>query len=106
MTWKTRILGVLATTLTFAATQPVEAQLTTVRVRVTNLAPANGTALTPVWLGIHDGTFRTFTSGMASSSAFERLAEDGSTGPLSTLFSNSGFSTQATLGGAPILSQG
>lgn len=104
MIWKTRILGVLATALTFAASQPADAQLTTVRVRVTNLAPANGTALTPIWLGIHDGTFRTFTPGMASSAAFERLAEDGNTGPLSTEFSNSGFSTQATLGGAPILS--
>ncbi len=103
MTWKTRTLGVLAAGLTVAAAHPAAAQLTQVRVRVTNTAPANGTALTPVWIGIHDGSFRTFTPGMPSSSALESLAEDGPTGPISTLFNNGGFSTQATLGGAPIL---
>ena len=104
MTWKTRTLGVLGAILSFADAQPAAAQLTQLRVRVTNLAPATGTALTPVWIGLHDGSFRTFTPGMASSSALERLAEDGATSPISTLFNNGGFSAQATLGSAPILS--
>ncbi len=104
MTRNSRIFGVLAAAISIAAAHPADAQLTTVRVRVTNRAPANGTALTPVWVGLHDGTFRTFTPGMPSSAALERLAEDGPTSPISALFNNSGFSAQATLGSAPLLS--
>ncbi len=49
-----------------------------VRVTVTNGAPAFGTFQTPVWLGIHDGTFDIYNSGEAASAALESLAEDGS----------------------------
>ena len=68
-----------------------------IQIRVTNLAPSNGTALTPVWLGIHSGSFSTFAPGQSASIALERLAEDGNTSPLMAAFSAAGFTTQTTL---------
>ncbi|MGK0190316.1 MAG: hypothetical protein ACI9R3_006139 [Verrucomicrobiales bacterium] len=61
--------------------KPVEIMLT-----ITNDAPENGTFLTPVWIGLHDGTFDLFNTGEAASSGLERLAEDGNTAPLSEEF--------------------
>lgn len=58
-----------------------------VRVTITNLAPAGGTYLTPFWVAFHNGSFDTYNRGEAVSPAFERLAEDGNTGPLSMTFS-------------------
>ena len=67
-----------------------------VRVRVTieNLAPSSGTFLTPVWVGFHNGAFDSYDGGapvngpnaLVPNDAVERLAEDGSTGPLSQEF--------------------
>jgi len=57
-----------------------------VRVTVENLAPANGTLFTPVWVGLHDGSFDLFNPGEAASTQLERLAEDGNPGPLSASF--------------------
>lgn len=57
-----------------------------VTVRVENLSPANGTFLTPAWVGFHDGGFDLYDQGSPASAALERLAEDGNTGPLSGLF--------------------
>jgi len=64
----------LALLLTAAAGQAGQ-----VRVTVTNLAPANGTRITPVWVGFHDGSFDAFNTGSPASSALEMLAEDGDT---------------------------
>jgi len=61
-----------------------------VRVRVENLAPSNGTYLTPMWVGFHDGTFDLYNTGEAASAELERLAEDGNFGPLSSAFGASG----------------
>ena len=61
--------------------KPVDITLT-----LMNNAPDNGVFLTPVWLGVHDGTFNLFTSGEAASAGLERLAEDGNTTPLSAEF--------------------
>ena len=61
-----------------------------VLVTIENLAPTNGTLLTPVWVGFHDGTFDVFSAGGAASPALERLAEDGDTAALDTLFTGSG----------------
>ncbi|MGB0715385.1 MAG: spondin domain-containing protein [Phycisphaerae bacterium] len=78
-----------------------------VTVIVENLAPANGTFLTPTWVGIHDGNFDIYDSGVAASPALERLAEDGSTAPISQLFMDSGFGTaQATLDGVGPIAPG
>lgn len=57
-----------------------------VRVTVENLAPANGTFITPVWVGFHDGTFDLYDRGAPASPALERLAEDGAIAPLSAAF--------------------
>jgi Ca2+-binding RTX toxin-like protein len=48
-----------------------------VRITVDNLAPANGTFLTPFWFGFHDGGFDQLDAGSAASMGIERLAEDG-----------------------------
>jgi hypothetical protein len=71
-----------------------------VNVSITNLAPANGTFLTPVWVGFHDGTFDLYDRGAAASIPVERLAEDGDTGALRTAFSASaGGLAQETIAG-------
>jgi hypothetical protein len=71
-----------------------------VRVTIANLAPANGTYLTPVWVGFHNGSFDIFDFGSTASTALERLAEDGDPGPISASFLASGDgSEEATLPG-------
>ncbi len=57
-----------------------------VRVTVHNQSPLFGTFQTPVWLGIHDGTFDIYDRGVAASPALESLAEDGSAALLNTDF--------------------
>lgn len=64
-----------------------------VTVVIENLAPENGTWLTPTWVGFHNGTFDPFDVGSAASTAVERMAEDGNSGPLSDAFSSSGAGT-------------
>lgn len=64
----------------------VPARAVSIQVTIENLAPANGTYLTPVWVGFHDGTFDLHDIGSAASAHLERLAEDGSTAPLSGAF--------------------
>ena len=74
-----------------------------VTVSIENLAPTNGTRLTPVWVGFHNGDFDTFSGGEAASAALESLAEDGSTALLSQDFNASGLgSIDGTVGAAPI----
>jgi hypothetical protein len=48
-----------------------------VRITVENVAPADGVRITPVWFGIHDGSFDNFDVGSAASPQLEMLAEDG-----------------------------
>jgi hypothetical protein len=55
-------------------------------VTIENTAPTNGVWFTNVWLGIHDGEFDMYDIDVAASTELERLAEDGNTEPLSTLF--------------------
>ena len=61
-----------------------------VKVIIENLAPDNGTWLTPFWVGFHDGSFDTHDVGSPASMELERLAEDGNTGPMSDAFFISG----------------
>jgi hypothetical protein len=78
----------------------MQTQLT---ISVQNLAPENGTSLTPVWFGIHDGGFDTYDRGRPASLGLEQIAEDGATGTISTEFDLAGFGTvQGTIGSAPI----
>jgi len=74
------------------------AQAVTVRVTIENLAPTDGVYLTPVWVGFHNGSFDSYNPGQAASSALERIAEDGNTGPISNLFASAGR-VQGTIGG-------
>jgi hypothetical protein len=80
----------------------METQLT---IEIENLAPANATLLTPVWFGIHNGTFDTYDRGRPVSSGLERLAEDGTVDEINREFKLAGFGTVqgAVLGlaGAP-----
>ncbi|HAV65585.1 MAG TPA: hypothetical protein DCY13_24815, partial [Verrucomicrobiales bacterium] len=82
----------------FLTAGPAIAASVDVEVTVENLAPANGTYLTPFWAGFHDGTFDTYNQGSPASTGLERLAEDGDTGPLSADFTASATgATQGTL---------
>ncbi|MEO1431654.1 MAG: spondin domain-containing protein, partial [Cyanobacteria bacterium J06633_8] len=69
---------------------PPPPDLVEVTVTVENLAPDNGTLLTPLWVGFHDGTFDTYDSGRPASAGLESLAEDGNTNLISREFISSG----------------
>ncbi len=66
---------------------------TQVIVTIENLAPENGTFLTPFWVGFHNGNFDTYDRNAPISPALESLAEDGNTAPISQEFLNSGYGT-------------
>ncbi len=73
--------------------EPDPADLVEVTVTVENLAPENGTLLTPLWVGFHDGSFDTYDRGRPASGGLESLAEDGSTSLISSEFISSGAGT-------------
>lgn len=73
-----------------------------VTVEVTNLAPSGGTLQTPVWIGIHDGSFDLYDRNEPASPELERLAEDGTVAPLAGLFAESGAGEDATVFGPTI----
>lgn len=83
---------------------------------VENGAPARGALQTPVWVGIHDGSFDIYDRGvplgagsLVAAEAVERLAEDGATGPISAEFAAAlPAAPQATLVGptGPLVSGG
>jgi hypothetical protein len=90
---KTRLTTlVVATALVFGFTATVRATVG-VRVIIENRAPDNGTWLTPVWVGFHNGGFDTYDMNLPASEALERLAEDGNADPMSALFASSGAGT-------------
>lgn len=61
-----------------------------VKITVENLAPAGGTFLTPVWAGLHDGTFDLYDLSTPASMGIERIAEDGNMGTINADFAGSG----------------
>ena len=69
---------------------PPAPDLVEVTVSIENLAPENGTLLTPFWVGFHDGNFDTYDRGRPASEGLERLAEDGNTDVISREFISSG----------------
>ena len=76
---------------------------TQVTVSIENLAPENGTNLTPLWVGFHNGEFDTYDRGEAVTPGLERLAEDGNAAILTEEFDASGNgSEEGVVGGAPI----
>ncbi|MGD1804077.1 spondin domain-containing protein [Dapis sp. BLCC M126] len=95
------------------------AQALTLKVEVENLGPYGGAALTPVWVGFHDGSFDSYNGGLPSEEGLERIAEDGNTEFISKDFLNNktyvkdgmsgvfdsnqeGTRVDGTIGGAPI----
>ena len=74
-----------------------------VLVTISNLAPAEGTHLTPFWVGFHDGSFNLFDEGAAASPGLESTAEDGATALLSAEFANAalGFEDATIIGPGP-----
>jgi hypothetical protein len=77
--WAVGLLGMAGV----AAAAPV-----TVTVSMENRAPTKGFFLTPLWVAFHDGTFTTYAQGtsLGAGNPFERLVEDGVTGPISQAF--------------------
>jgi Ca2+-binding RTX toxin-like protein len=68
----------------------MQTQLT---IEIQNLAPTNGTLLTPVWFGFHNGTFDTYDRGRPVSPGIERIAEDGTVEVINREFDLAGFGT-------------
>lgn len=72
-----------------------------------NSAPSRGAVQTPIWIGVHDGSFDIYdrnvplgSNALISRESVERLAEDGSTGPITEEFASLlPGSPQATLFG-------
>ena len=70
-----------------------------------NAAPIRGAVQTPIWIGVHDGTFDIYdrnvplgAGSLVSRESVERLAEDGATGPISAEFAGlQPLAPQATL---------
>ncbi len=61
-----------------------------IEVKIENLQGDGGLFFTPVWIGAHNGTFDSYTTGEPASNfpGLEEIAELGNTGPLSTGFLN------------------
>ncbi|MEO0517756.1 MAG: spondin domain-containing protein [Cyanobacteria bacterium P01_A01_bin.116] len=82
---------------------PTLAEPRTVTVSIENLAPANGTSLTPLWAGFHNGLFDLYNRGEAATLGLERLAEDGNADVLGQEFTKSrNGSQEGVVGSAPI----
>ncbi len=78
-----------------ADSQPV--RLYAVTVTVENAASSNQTAQTPVWVGLHDGSFDLYDRGAPASPGLESLAEDGATGGVAAEFAASGAGVDTTI---------
>ena len=57
-----------------------------VAVTIRNAAPENGIWAVNPWIGVHDGTFDTFTAGEAVNGAIEAATEDGNVSMLTGWF--------------------
>ncbi|APW62502.1 spondin domain-containing protein [Paludisphaera borealis] len=92
--WFPAVAAVLA--LAFSA--PATAD--TLQITVTNNQPAGGFAFAPVWFGLHDGSYQTFTAGGTASSTIQTTAELGK--PSALLAAFAGHGDQTVAGSAPI----
>jgi hypothetical protein len=74
-----------------------------IKVTIEKLAPENGTFLTPVWFGIHDGSFDLFDIVEPASEALEHIAEDDPLDAINQTFADAeGTVTQGDVFGADI----
>ncbi len=69
---------------------PPPPDLVEVTITVENLSPENGTPITPLWFGLHDGNFDTYDRGRPASLGLSSLAEDGDTSLIASEFLSSG----------------
>jgi hypothetical protein len=75
---------------------------TDIKVTFTNVSPAGSVGTSPLWVGFHNSSFDLFDAGSAASLGVERIAEDGNSGPLGTLFAATTLTgVQGTLAGPP-----
>lgn len=82
--------------------EATELEMKTVKIKAVNKAPEMGTVQTPLWVGIHDGSFTLFESGMPASPELERIAEDGNAGPMVATFARTpGTVWSGVIGDAP-----
>lgn len=106
---KLSLLSLAVTAVVSAPLATGQTSIPSVIVTVKNQAPQRGAVQTPVWIGIHDGSFDLYDRGVAlgdsesnpnliSRESVESIAEDGNTGPISTEFDDlQPGSPQATL---------
>lgn len=100
------------TALALAGALGSSAEATTLRVSFENLGPADGFALTPFWMALHDGSFDLFDAGAAASASLEALAETGDASGIVADFmapggvQASGIGNAAGFGGAPVIESG
>ena len=81
--WMKALVPVLACGLALPVHRAAQAQPVTLQVTFTNLAPAGGTYVTPVWFGFHNGNFDIADPGQNVAGTFvEALAEDGALMPM------------------------
>jgi len=95
--FRPRCLVWIASLALAAASQGMAGEL---QITVTNRQPAGGFAFSPVWIGVHDGTFSTFSPGGGASSAVQAVAELGDASGLVSAFA--GHGSQTVVGGAPL----
>ncbi|MEO1495663.1 MAG: spondin domain-containing protein [Planctomycetota bacterium] len=90
---------------------PAAAVAQPLSISVENLADTDGFFLTPVWFGLHDGSFDLFDPGSAATLGLEELAEDGLLDNLQAEFAAPGrvqgvVANADGFGGAPIIDPG
>lgn len=78
---------------------------TDLQVEVTNVGPAGGVQITPLWVGFHDGSFDSYNGGLSTQPGLERIAEDGTTGDLSADFLAGNTYVQGGVSGVFVTSQ-
>ena len=81
------LLLLVGAMLAIGAVNQTNAQVR-VRVDVINNAPAGGDALTPLWVGFHNGSFDSFDFGSSVALGLEQVAEDGTTGLITENFAD------------------
>lgn len=78
------------------------AQAEQIHISVTNSQPGGGFAFSPVWFGLHDGSFSSFNAGdNLAGQPLQAVAELANTGPITSAFAGAGPET--TVGSAPIM---
>lgn len=87
------VLGMLSATGAHAAS---------IKITITNNAPAGGVGITPLWVGFHDGSFDAFDEGASASAGLEAIAEDGNASVLSADFNTVAGRVDGLVGGGPI----